>query len=268
MVVRNGGVVLSNKFKSIPFIIFLAFLLTLTTRICLAGEDLVTTAQNKKGKVIPYILNYQNLSPRYAIILFPGDSGDVDPRMGEGKLVYKFRGNFLLRSRNFIVDEEFVTVTTNSSDDAERIQAIIDDLKRRFLNVQIYLMGTSKGTYDTIALAGYLSDKIAGEIHTSSVPNIAYLDAKKYTNRHLVVHHLYDACRATPLYPAEASHKKYGTDLIVMTGGNSVGNDCEPFSHHGYNGIERETIDAIKKWIKQGERKDAPIKRPLSRENK
>ena len=232
--------------------IFLAFLLSFAPQICLASEDLITTAKYKNGKVIPYILNYQNLSPKYAIILFPGGSGDVNPHMEDGKLVYKFQRNFLLRSRPFLIDNEFVSVTTNSSDNEERIQAIINDLKKRFPNVQIYLMGTSKGTQDTIALAGYLSDKIAGEIHTSSVSNIAYLDAKKYKNRHLVVHHQYDSCHATPFYAAESSHKKYGTDLIVMTGGKSVGNDCEAFAYHGYNGIERETIDAIKKWIKQG----------------
>jgi hypothetical protein len=49
-----------------------------------------------------------------------------------------------------------------------------------------------------------------------------------------------------------------------MTGGKSVGNDCEPFAYHGYNGIERETIDAIKKWIKQGEGKRLTTESPLS----
>jgi len=241
-----------NKLKLMPVIISLALLFTLTTRVCLAGEDLITTAQDKNGKVIPYILNYQNLSPRYAIILFPGGYGNVDPHMEGGKLVYKSETNFLLRSRKFIVDDEFVTVATNSSDVAERIQAIIDDLKRRFPNVRIYLMGTSYGTISTIALAGYLSDKIAGEIHTSSVPSIASLDAKKYMNRHLVVHHQFDSCGVTPLHTARASHEKYGTDLIIMTGGKDEGDPCKPFSHHGYYGIESETINAIKKWIKQG----------------
>jgi hypothetical protein len=37
-----------------------------------------------------------------------------------------------------------------------------------------------------------------------------------------------------------------------MEGGVSVGDPCEPLAYHGYNGIESATIDAIKKWIKQG----------------
>jgi hypothetical protein len=37
-----------------------------------------------------------------------------------------------------------------------------------------------------------------------------------------------------------------------MEGGISVGDPCEAFAHHGYNGIEKETVYAIKNWIKQG----------------
>jgi hypothetical protein len=37
-----------------------------------------------------------------------------------------------------------------------------------------------------------------------------------------------------------------------MEGGISAGDSCGAFSYHGYNGIENETISAIKKWIKQG----------------
>jgi len=247
----NERITVFNESKVMPAAMCLALMLILTTGVCLAGEELITTAQYKNGKVIPYILNYQDLSPQYAIILFPGGNGYVNPHMEGDKLVYNLEKNFLLRSRKFIVDDEFVTVTTDSSDSPDRIQAIIDDLKRRFSGVQIYLMGTSNGTISTIALGEYLSDKIAGEIHTSSRASIASFDAKKYMNRHLVVHHQFDSCSVTPLYAAKKSHQKYGTDLLIMTGGKDEGNPCQALSHHGYNGIERETIDAIKKWIKQ-----------------
>lgn len=186
------------------------------------------------------------------IILFPGGSGTVNPRMQDGNLVYGFKGNFLLRARAFIVDDEFATVTTNSTQSEERIQALLDDIKSRFPNAQIYLMGTSNGTGPTMALAGYLSDKIAGEIHTSSGSEIYRFDARKYKNRQLIVHHKDDTCRSTPFFAAEASHQRYGNDFIAMEGGVSVGDPCEAFAHHGYNGIERETVDAIKKWIKRG----------------
>ena len=233
----------------------LALLVTLTSvfsiQRAIAGEDLITTAHYQSGEVIPYILNFTNLSPRYVVILFPGGSGSVDPHMANGKLVYKFKNNFLLRTRGLMVDEEFATVTTNSSQSSERIQAILDDLKQRFPTAQIYLMSTSNGTFDSLKLANYLSDKIAGEIHTSSLDIVRTFDAHKYKNRQLLVHHAHDACSATPFGSAEIAHEQYGTQLLVMDGGVSEGDPCRPFAHHGYNGIEHETIAAIKKWIKQ-----------------
>lgn len=201
---------------------------------------------------MPYILNSSNATPRYVVILFPGGTGRVDPRIVNGELVYGFRGNFLLRSRTLIVDDEFATVTTNSSDDEERIQALLDDLTRRFPQAKVYLMGTSNGTASTMKLAGYLSEKIAGVIHTSSLSEIYGFDSRRYKNRQLIVHHRRDGCRGTPFFAAESAHRRFGTDFIAMEGGTSVGDPCEAFAYHGYNGIERETIDAIKKWIRQG----------------
>jgi predicted peptidase len=236
-----------NAFK------LLAAALALSIQPCLAEELLTTTAHYQNGEEVPYILNYQSPDPGYVVILFPGGSGRVDPRMEDGKLVYGLKGNFLLRSRNFIVDDAFATVTTNSSNSEERIQAVLNDIKVRFPKAKIYLMGTSNGTYSTISLADYLSDKIAGVIHTSSRSQIYFFDAKKYKNRQLVVHQKNDGCHVTPFSAAERSHEKYGNELIVMEGGKSAGDPCEAFAYHGYNGIENETIQAIKKWIRQAD---------------
>lgn len=219
---------------------------------CQAAEELITTARYPGGEQIPYILDSEGAQPGYVIILFPGGAGTVDPRMENGKLVYAYGRNFLLRSRKFIVDGRFATVTTNSSQSERRIQAVLDDIKIRFPAAKIYLMGTSSGTYSTMALAPYLSDKIAGVIHTSSLNQIYGFDSRKYKNRQLIVHHEGDVCQLTLFGPAKASHERFGTDFIVMKGGISTGDHCEAFSHHGYNGIERETVEAIKKWILQG----------------
>lgn len=235
-----------------PCRLLIVALLLLAAPFCHATEELITTAQFKNGDAVPYILNYRNLSPKYLVILFPGGNGNMDPHLEDGKLVYGFKGNFVIRTRKFIVDDEFATVATNSTQSPERIQATLDDLRNRFPSAVIYLMGTSKGTHDTMALAGYLSDKIAGEIHTSSLQSIAFFDARQYRNRQLIVHHKNDNCHATGYAGAEASHNKYGTELITMDGGTAVGDPCEPFAHHGFNGIEKKTIEAIKNWIRQG----------------
>ena len=215
-------------------------------------EELVSTAQAASGETVPYVLDSRRASPKYVVILFPGGNGQVDPRRVNGKLVYRAKNNFLLRARPFLVDDEFAAVATNSTSSVERVQALLDDLNRRFPGAAIYLMGTSRGTLDTLALADYLSTRIAGEIHTSSFAAVAAFDARKYKNRQLLVHHADDGCRATPFGAAQSSHERYGTALIVMHGGDAEGDPCRPFGHHGYNGIEKETIDAIKQWIRQG----------------
>ena len=214
-------------------------------------EKLITTAHYPNGEIIPYILNCKNISPRYVIILFPGGNGVVNPHLEDGSLVYDKKGNFLLRARTFLVDDEFATVTTDSSSSEERIQGVLDDIKIRFPAAQIYLMGTSNGTFATMALAEYLSDKIAGEVHTSSLSRIDSFDARKYKNRHLVVHHKEDWCKSTPFESAKYSHEKYGNELIVMEGGITRGDWCQPYAHHGFNGIEQETVNSIKQWIKR-----------------
>ncbi len=229
---------------------FFLTILAIASLAVFAGEELISTATQKNGEVIPYILNSNTSAPAYVFILFPGGSGVVNPRMEGGVLMYSAKGNFLVRSRKWMVDDEFATVTTNAGPSEERIQAVIDDLNKRYANVKIYLMGTSRGTEDTMSLADYLSDKIAGEIHTSSMTRIWSFDAKDYKNRHLIVHHKNDSCRVTPYASALRSHERYGSELITMEGGISVGDPCEAFAYHGYNGIERETVDAIKKWVK------------------
>jgi hypothetical protein len=231
----------------------------LVCRVAMASEELITSASTSSGDPVPYVLNREPESPRYVFILFPGGAGAVDPHIEDGTLVYSAKSNFLLRARQFIVDEEFATVSANASPRKERIQAIIDDLARRFPGAEVYLVGTSNGTEATIALADYLSDRIAGEIHTSSLARIAAFDAKRYKNRHLVVHHKDDACKNTPFHAAEYSHQHYGNDFIAMEGGTSLGNACGPFAYHGYNGIERETVEAIKQWVKRGRQRDLSV---------
>ena len=219
----------------------------------IAADELITTAKNADGEVVPYVLNAANPQPKYVVILFPGGNGQMNPHLDKGRVVYGFGGNFLIRGREFLADEEFATVATNTTSDEARVQALLDDIKRRYPNAQIYLMGTSRGTIATVKLAPYLSERIAGVIHTSSMGSSIYgLNAKDYKNRQLIVHHRNDQCRVTRYNSAERAHEAYGTELITMEGGFSEGDPCEAFAYHGYRGIERETMDAIKQWIKRG----------------
>ena len=90
----------------------------------IAADELITTAKNADGEVVPYVLNAANPQPKYVVILFPGGNGQMNPHLDKGRVVYGFGGNFLIRGREFLADEEFATVSTNTTYDEARVQAL------------------------------------------------------------------------------------------------------------------------------------------------
>lgn len=215
----------------------------------MARDELVTSARTTGGETIPYILTSKPGTPAYAVILMPGGQGRVNPRMMDGKLVFAGGGNFLIRSRELFADGRFVAVSTDATSTPDRMLAIVHDLETRYGKIPIYIIGTSRSTEATMALAKPLDGLVAGFVHSSSMSGIAGFDPRGLKSRHLIVLHVRDACRVTSPSAGAASHSKYGTELIEMNGGTSTGDDCEAYAHHGYNGIEKETVDRIKAWI-------------------
>jgi hypothetical protein len=214
-----------------------------------ARDELVTTAVTSGGETIPYILTTKSGTPAYAVILMPGGKGILNPRMEGGKLTFTLGGNFVIRSRELFADGRFVAASTDATSTPGRILAISEDLKRRYGPIAVYVIGTSRSTEATMALAGPLDGQVAGFVHTSSMNGISTFDPRKYKSRHLVVYHRMDACRVTKPSSAAASRSSYGTEVIEVDGGTSVGDDCEGRAYHGYNGIEAETVAKIKAWI-------------------
>lgn len=216
-----------------------------------AGDDLVTV-KTPDGTEVSYILTTN--APQkiaYGVIMMPGGSGQINPRMDGTRLVFGFSGNFLIRSRALFADRQFVVASTNATTTAARILAIAADLEKRYGKLQVYVVGTSASTNSTMELADKIDGQVAGFIHSSSFNRIASFDPRKFRSRHLIVIHDRDLCRFTLPANGQVASSKYGTELIVMTGGKSTGDECEAYSHHGFNGIERETVDRIKAWITQ-----------------
>lgn len=230
----------------------LAVLLLLFALPAAARDELVTSARTPGGETIPYVLTTKAGAPAYAVILMPGGSGVMNPRMVDGKLVFGFGGNFLIRSRELFADGRFVAASTDATSTPARILAIAQDLERRFGKVAVYVIGTSRSTEATMILAAPLDGQVAGFVHTSSMNGIAGFDPRKFRSRHLVVYHRMDACRVTRPSASAASRSSYGTETIEMEGGTSSGDDCEARAYHGYNGIEAATVDRIKAWIAAG----------------
>jgi len=213
-----------------------------------AADELVSV-RSADGGSVAYILTTSGATPSYAVILMPGGRGILDPRMQNGRLTFQAGGNFLIRSRALFASGPFVAASTDATTSPDRILAIAGDLQKRFGPLKVYVVGTSRSTESTMALAAPLDGKVAGFVHSSSMSAIATFDPRRFTSRHLIVLHRLDACRVTRPSAGEASHRNYGTELIEMDGGKSTGDDCEAYAYHGYDGIEAQTVDRIKAWI-------------------
>jgi len=219
-----------------------------------AEDRLIEDAQWPNGDKIPYLLTVEGAEPKYVVILMPGGTGRLEPHMQKGEIKFFGAGNFLIRSRDVFADQDFAAVSTDATQDAVRMQAIVDDVQRRFKAAEIYLIGTSRSTLSTISLAKSMDGKVAGFIHTSSMAAIGGLDTRGFKSRHLIVHHRNDECRVTPPYAAIGNNKDYGTALILVEGGVSYGDVCEARAHHGYNGVEADIVGKIKDWIRKAGR--------------
>ncbi|WP_289298134.1 hypothetical protein [uncultured Reyranella sp.] len=229
-------------------LVCLAVLLSITAASTASARDELVSARLPDGKDIPYVLTIGGGTPRYGVILMPGGSGNLDPRLIDGKLTLSLAGNFLIRSRELFAEGPFVAASTDATTTTDRILAIVRDLQRRYGSIPVYVIGTSRSTDSTMTLSPALDGMVAGFVHTSSMNRIASFDTRTFKSRHLVVYHAMDACRVTKP-SASASARSNGAETIEVTGGTSTGDDCEARAYHGYNGIERATIDKIKAWI-------------------
>jgi hypothetical protein len=230
-----------------------AFALLLSFQGVASASDELATATPASGEKFNYVLTTRSPGKiAYGVILMPGGNGRMEPHMAGARIAFSGAGNFLIRSRELFADPQFVAASTDATTTPGRILAIVRDLEARYGKIVIYVIGTSRSTGATMALSAPLDGQVAGFIHSSSMSGIASFDPRGLKSRQLIVLHKQDACRVTSPSAGVSSHNKYGTELIEMEGGKSTGDDCEAYAHHGYYGIERETVDKMKAWILAG----------------
>jgi hypothetical protein len=217
-----------------------------------AAADELATAKAADGQFSYVLTTNEPQSVRYGVILMPGGNGVVDPHLEGGRIVLGMAGNFLMRSRALFAGPRFVAASTDATSSPGRIAAIAADLEKRYGKLEIYVVGTSNSTNATLELAETADGLIAGFVHTSSFNRVASFDPRKLKSRNLLVMHRQDACHFTLPAATQSSHDKFGTELVVMDGGRTEGDVCVARAYHGYNGIERETVDRIESWILNG----------------
>jgi hypothetical protein len=85
----------------------------------------------------------------------------MSPRLNAGgRVTFGLGGDFLIRSRARFASGPFVAASTDATAMPDRILAIAADLQKRYGPLQVYVIGTSRSTEDTMALAAPLDDSL------------------------------------------------------------------------------------------------------------
>lgn len=212
---------------------------------------------------------------RAAAVLFPGGAGNF--QVSADARVTRQAGNFLVRSRQLFVERGIAVAVISPPSDrrdlqsfrqtrehAEDIRAVVHWLRRE-LGVPVWLVGTSRGTQSAAYAATRLSRAEGGPdglVLTSSVlatsrnmrePVVSDMALDRVAVPVLVVHHKQDGCRVCPVGEVPRLMSRLTAaprkEFIPVEGGADEGDPCEPFAHHGYNGIEADVVGRISEWM-------------------
>ncbi len=235
-----------------------------------AAEELVTLA-TRAGVTQSFLLETPDAQkPPAVAVLFPGGPGSIRLRMEDGRIKFGL-GNFLVRSRKMFVDGGVVAAVMDAPSDSAQgmddwfrlgdkhatdIAAVVAELKKRFDNAPVFLVGTSRGTISAAAAGRTLGEAVAGVVLTSTLflaggragQGLSGFDFATIRAPVLFVHHAEDRCKFTPYRNAKSLAAQF--PLITVHGGEPARSDpCEAFSAHGYLGKESETVAAIVNWL-------------------
>jgi len=166
-------------------------------------------------------------------------------------------GNFVMRVRPLLIAAGFAIAYVEDPGDLRPIVARMRAVKR-----PVFLLATSNGTSVAAANAAALgADGPDGLVLTSTVtqasrrfPNsAAAVNVAKIAVPVLFVHNTNDGCSVSPpsgIAPLMARFPK-GADVtrIDVTSTVTGSDPCEPYSAHGYLGIEDDVTDRIVAWM-------------------
>jgi len=234
------------------------------------GYEAIEIVPTRPDVTVRLLVMKANAKPSTALLLFPGADGAR--HFGERDGRFWVSNNFLLRTARDFAAAGFMVVALDVPSDqssgmtdrfrtspqhAEDVRKIIAYLKEKHRISSLYLVGTSKGTLSAAYLAAAFDEPaVSGVILTAVYPPSegAGIDFSDIDDPVLIVHHLYDECRVTPVQGAFELKKRLTespqVDLVIVTGGSlSTSAPCNALSNHGFYGMERPVIQVMKDWI-------------------
>jgi len=212
---------------------------------------------------------------KYGIVLFPGYPSIMKLREEAGLPRFDLGGNFLIRSRRHWVDEETLVISVDAPSDqwagfsqqfrqdpryGADVAALLAEAGRRYSVSDWTLVGTSEGTVSAFHVARMNPGLAQRLILTASLfisgrngPGLSGVSWDGLAPRLLWVHHESDPCALTPYRSARQFAETSRSPLVTVRGGGpSSGAPCEARTAHGFVGIERETVLAMRSWVKTG----------------
>jgi alpha/beta superfamily hydrolase len=217
--------------------------------------------------------------PTHLAVLLPGHPSVVKPVMGAGHMASSsLTGNFLIRARRHLVNEQIATLLVDCRSDAGSIctasyqssaqrqadvHKLIELVKRTLPSIRsVWLVGTSMGTLSSAFMPGHAPGVYQGAIHTASITEpyvmgsyreMADVDMRDRGTPHFIVHHRDDPCPLTTWRGAEQWRRQFSTPLLTVTGGSGfTGRPCQAHTEHGFKGREPDVMKAIAEIIQTG----------------
>jgi serine aminopeptidase S33 family len=239
---------------------------------CRAAQEVITIP-TRSGVTESYLLirNPPSTIPKVVVVAFVGGYGVIDLAGKQVPVKFGPTTNFLIRVRNDLVDADFAEVVVDApsdklpqglSDDFRLgqehladIRAVLADVKKRFSDAKVFLVGTSRGTISAAALAAKLEGEVQGTILTSTVtqrdrdgPGLSTFNFASIKIPVLLVHHRDDGCKMSPYWAVERLSKTW--TLVSVSGGDPPqSGPCDPQSPHGYFGKDAPVAKAMKDWM-------------------
>lgn len=213
---------------------------------------------------------------KYGIALFPGHPSIMKLREEGGQPRFELGGNFLIRSRRHWVDAETLVISVDAPSDewsafrqgfraepryGADVAALLAEAGRRHGITEWTLVGHSEGTVSAFHAARMNPALAPRLILTASLtlagrngPGLSGVDWGALQSRLLWVHHADDPCNYTPYHEARRLAAQTRSPLLTVRGGGpSRSAPCESRSAHGFVGVERETVAAMREWVRTGQ---------------
>jgi hypothetical protein len=212
-------------------------------------------------------------APTKLIVVISGYPGVTRPQIdAAGNVKTRQNGNFLVRSRFYLVSESTASLLIDCRSDfdlvcpdeyqasasrASDIAVLVEEAKRFLPSIeQVWAVSTSRGVITTASLLKHGGSLYSGIIHTAGTYGKARdqgLDFGPFNIPQFIFHHKNDPCPVTYFRDAQKLAEQWKISLVTVSGGAGFrGDPCQAFTQHGFMGREEKVATAIRTLVERG----------------